>query len=153
MRTPRSMHASGVASAATRQRTRRNTMALLFLLHVLAACLLASETRRLVAAAPITCQPLRAFPGAADFPTYHIMGHVSNGTSSHHVGLGREAINDCSGIIEYRGVYHVFHQWCVAVSHPPATTCTDLDGLAVASRPRAWLTELRLNLFAVEGLV
>jgi hypothetical protein len=25
-------------------------------------------------------------------------------------GAGREAINDCSGVVEYKGVYHVFHQ-------------------------------------------
>ena len=36
----------------------------------------AAATPPLADAAPITCQPLRAFPGAADFPTYHIMGHV-----------------------------------------------------------------------------
>ena len=71
-------------------------------------------------AAPITCQPLRAFSGASDFPTYHIMGHVSGSVGK---GIGREAINDCSGIVNHRGVYHVFHQccqnhWCVGVARP-----------------------------------
>ena len=79
-------------------------------LVVLLAIMLLREARP-TRAAPITCQPLRAFPGAADFPTYHIMGHVSNTTRSGK-GLGREAINDCSGIIEFQGVYHVFHQCC-----------------------------------------
>ena len=59
------------------------------------------------AAPPITCQP---FATAPNFPTYHIMGHVSwnNKTKA----LGREAINDCSGIVKFKGVYHVFHQCC-----------------------------------------
>ena len=35
----------------------------------------AAATPPLADAAPITCQPLRAFPGAADFPTYGLSYH------------------------------------------------------------------------------
>jgi hypothetical protein len=59
-----------------------------------------------LASLPITCTPLEQYP---DFPTYHIMGHVSGSLEK---GLGREAINDCSGVIKHGGMYHVFHQCC-----------------------------------------
>ena len=42
-------------------------------------------------------------------PIYHIIGNVSeNGDGT----LDIEAINDVSSVVEYKGVYHVFHQCC-----------------------------------------
>ena len=64
-------------------------------------------------ALPITCQPFQQHP---DFPSFHIMGYVSEREGG---ALGRESINDCSGVIHYQGVYHVFHQ-CCQVRPPPS---------------------------------
>ena len=65
-------------------------------------------------ALPITCQPFQQHP---DFPSFHIMGYVSEREGG---ALGRESINDCSGVIHYRGVYHVFHQCCQVRAPSPA---------------------------------
>lgn len=51
---------------------------------------------------PITCQPFKTKP---HLPIYHIIGHVS-------ASLDVEQINDCSGVVKYKGLYHVFHQCC-----------------------------------------
>eukprot|EP01046_Picozoa_sp_COSAG06_P045353 COSAG06_NODE_6257_length_3011_cov_2.619849_2_plen_372_part_00 len=54
---------------------------------------------------PNTCQPRQLEPL---MPIFHILGNISGSGAT----LRAEPINDVSGIVLHRGVYHVFHQCC-----------------------------------------
>ena len=42
--------------------------------------------------------------------TFHIIGRVTASPDGKDIGV--ERINDCSGVVKYKGLYHVFHQCC-----------------------------------------
>ena len=68
-------------------------------------------------AEPNTCQPFEAHP---QLPIFHIIGNVTGSGEDLAVGY----INDCSGIVEHLGVFHVFHQCCQ--NHWEHVVSTDL---------------------------
>jgi hypothetical protein len=41
------------------------------------------------------------------WPTFHLMNNVSRGSDGR---LQMEGLNDCNGVLEYRGLYHQFVQ-------------------------------------------
>ena len=63
-----------------------------------------------------------------------------------------EAINDVSSAFLYKGIYHVFHQWCVCLCHSLSLCLVSLCRLAVSPRcadhevQRRLLSSLSLSL-------
>jgi hypothetical protein len=55
---------------------------------------------------PLACQPNEEQPM---LPTFHIIGNVTKHPDN---SLTVEAINDCSGVTFYQGIWHVWHQCC-----------------------------------------
>ena len=53
---------------------------------------------------PLACQPNDEQPM---LPVFHIIGNV---TKSADNSIKLEAINDCSGVTFYEGLWHVWHQ-------------------------------------------
>ena len=54
---------------------------------------------------PNTCQPRSRHPF---LPIYHVIGNVTTDADGEMTNL--EAINDVSSVIQYKGLYHVFHR-------------------------------------------
>ena len=67
-------------------------------------------------AEPSTCTPALVNATASQFPIFHIIGNNPDGTV--------HDINDVSGVVLYKGVYHIFHQCCQ--NHWDHVVSTDL---------------------------
>merc|ERR1719437_192154 len=55
---------------------------------------------------PLACQANEQQPM---LPIYHIIGNVTQHADG---SINLEAINDCSGVTYYKGLYHVWHRCC-----------------------------------------
>ena len=71
---------------------------------VVAAAIAAAHA---ASAAPREC---RARADAPYLPIFHVVGNITDSASGR--GFQTESINDVSGVVQYMGIYHIFHQCC-----------------------------------------